>query len=129
MLAEFSHKADIHAVVVRNGIVLHPPDELNLGRTTRIANRRQRRILRALHQHCIVPDCGVRFDLCDIHHVIWWRHGGLTELANLVPICARHHQQIHQHGWQLTLNADRSIELRLPDGQILTTGPPRQHAA
>jgi len=129
VLAEFSNNADIHPVIVRNGIVLHPPDELNLGRTTRIANRRQRRILRALHQHCIVPDCAVRFDLCDIHHVIWWRHGGLTELANLVPICARHHQQIHQHGWQLTLHADRSIELRLPDGQILTTGPPRQHAA
>ena len=43
VLATLAGDADVHAVVVRNGVVLHAPGELNLGRTTRLANRAQRR--------------------------------------------------------------------------------------
>ena len=45
ILAELAQDADVHAVVVRNGVILHAPGELNLGRTTRLANRAQRRAL------------------------------------------------------------------------------------
>jgi hypothetical protein len=47
VLATLAGNADIHAVVVRNGIVLYAPDELNLRRTTRLANRAQRRAFAA----------------------------------------------------------------------------------
>jgi predicted restriction endonuclease len=71
----------------------------------------------------------VRYDYCKAHHVVWWRHGGLTDLSNLAPLCERHHHEVHDGGWVLQLAADRSLTVRLPDGQILTTGPPRRRAA
>ena len=49
VLAELAGDADVTAVVVRNGVVLHAPGELNLGRMTRLANRAQRRALRGLY--------------------------------------------------------------------------------
>ena len=88
VLAGMVDDGDQHAVVVRNGVVLHAPGELELGRTTRLASRAQRRALRALYSTCAIPGCPVRFDRCKLHHVVWWRHGGRTDLENLLPVCA-----------------------------------------
>jgi hypothetical protein len=121
--------ADTHTVVLCNGAVVHAPGRLDLGRSTRVANRAQRRALRAHYPTCAVPGCGVRFDHCKIHHVHWWRHGGLTDLANLLPVCVRHHHNIHDDGWNLTLTAHRQLAIDLPDGTRLTTGPPNRRAA
>ncbi len=130
VLAELARTADIHAVVVRNGVVLHAPGELDLGRTTRLANRAQRRALRGLYRCCAIPGCDVRSDRCALHHVVWWRHGGRTDLANLIPVCSRHHTQIHHDGWVVELGPNRELTLRLPDGTVRATGPPgRRHAA
>jgi hypothetical protein len=128
LLAKLFGTARVHPVVVGNGVVLHAPGKLHLGRTTRIANRAQRRALRALYGTCSVPGCAVRFGDCKIHHVHWWRHGGLTDLDNLLPVCVRHHHNIHDAGWQVALAADRSLTVSLPDGQVMTTGPPRRSA-
>ena len=73
VLAELADDGDISAVVVRNGVVLHAPGELNLGRTTRLANRAQRRALRGLYRCCAIPGCNVGYDRCELHHVLWWR--------------------------------------------------------
>jgi len=40
---------------------------------------------------------------CDAHHVQWWRHGGATDLQNLVLTCSAHHSGIHAGTWQLTI--------------------------
>jgi hypothetical protein len=85
VLAPLAGDADVHAVVVRNGVVLHAPGELNLGRTTRLANRAQRRALRGLYRCCAIPGCAVAYDRCKLHHIIWWRHGGRTDIDNLLP--------------------------------------------
>lgn len=77
-------------VIVRDGVVLHAPGTLDLGRSTRLANRAQRRALRAAHATCGVPGCEVGFDRCKVHHIIWWRHGGPTDLWNLT------HRQSHR---------------------------------
>ncbi len=121
--------ADVHTVVVRNGVVLHAPGELNLGRTTRLANRAQRRALRATYATCAIPGCATRFDHCKIHHVKWWRNGGLTDLDNLLPICVRHHTLVHTGGWNLHLAPDRTLTVSLPDRTTMTTGPPKRSAA
>ena len=71
----------------------------------------------------------VRFDHCKIHHVVWWRHGGRTDLDNLLPVCFRHHRAIHHEGWTVELAADRTLVLTLPDGRVMSTGPPRRAAA
>ncbi len=129
VLAELFAAGEQHVVVVRNGVVLYAPGELNLGRTTRLASSAQRRALRAMYATCAVPGCGTRFERCKIHHVVWWRHGGNTDLANLLPVCVHHHTMIHDHGWTITLGPGRELTLRLPDGTLHNTGPPRRRAA
>ena len=130
VLAALAGDADIHAVVVRNGVVLHAPGELNLGRTTRLANRAQRRALRGLYPSCSIPGCTVAYDRCKLHHIIWWRNGGRTDLDNLLPVCSVHHAKIHHGDWIIELGPHRELILRLPDGTVHTTGPPgRQPAA
>ncbi len=119
----------IHEIVVRNGVIISAPGRLDLGRTTRLANRAQRRALRALHHSCAIPGCDVRFDHCTIHHITWWRHGGRTDLANLLPICSRHHHLVHDRGWQLSLGPNRELTVTTPSGRVMTTGPPRRWAA
>jgi len=129
VLVELAGEADVCAVVVRNGVVLHAPGVLDLGRTTRLANRAQRRALRGLYRGCAIPGCSVAFDRCELHHVIWWRHGGRTDLDNLVPICTKHHAKIHHDGWIIELGHNRELTLRLPDGSVRATGPPGRRAA
>ena len=84
ILAELAGDGDTSAVVVRNGIVLYAPGELDLGRSTRLANRAQRRALRGLYATCAIPGCTVAYDRCELHHVIWWRHGGRTDVPDEV---------------------------------------------
>jgi hypothetical protein len=129
VLAALAGDADTHAVVVRNGIVLYAPGELNLGRTTRLANRAQRRALRGLYKHCAIPGCTVAYDRCKLHHIIWWRHEGRTDLDNLLPVCSVHHANIHHDDWHIQLGPNRELTLRLPDGSIHTTGPPNRRTA
>lgn len=126
VLDEVLQRASIHVVVVRNGVVIDAPGELDLGRTTRLANRAQRRALRALYTTCAVPGCAVRYDHCRIHHVIEWEHGGRTDLVNLLPVCAHHHSRIHKDDWRLSLSADRTLTITWRDGNVLSTGPPRR---
>jgi hypothetical protein len=122
-------RAAVYSVKVRNGVVVEAPGELNLGRTTRLANRAQRRALRALYATCAIPGCSTRYSRTKLHHVVWWRHGGVTDLCNLLPVCERHHQKIHIDGWTVDLGDNRELTVALPDGQIMTTGPPSRNAA
>jgi hypothetical protein len=129
VLADLAGEGDVHTVVIRNGVVLHAPGQLDLGRTTRLANRAQRRALRAMYSTCAIPGCRVGFDRCKIHHIVWWRNGGSTDLDNLLPVCAHHHSRIHDHDWNITLGPDRELTIRFPDGTIRNTGPPNRFAA
>jgi hypothetical protein len=129
VLADLAHTAKVCTVVVRNGVIIDAPGELNLGRTTRVANRAQRRALGALYATCAIPGCDVRYSRTKLHHVIWWHHDGRTDLCNLLPLCERHHHDVHNNGWMLTLTPDRTLTIQLPDGQIMTTGPPKRDAA
>ena len=122
-------RASVYSITVRNGVVIDAPGELNLGRTTRLANRAQRRALRGLYATCAIPGCCVRYSRTKLHHVIWWRHGGRTDLENLLPVCEKHHQSIHNDGWLVALGPNRELSITLPDGQIMTTGPPKRGAA
>ena len=86
------------AVIDDDGVLLQ------LGRTTRLANRAQRRALRAMYPTCAMPGCTTPFDWCQIHHIDWWEHGGSTDISNLLPICVRHHHLVHDGGWTLRLD-------------------------
>jgi predicted restriction endonuclease len=60
--------------------------------------------------------------------VIWWRHGGLTDLDNLLPLCSRHHHKVHDDGWHLALGPERQLTVTFPDGSVKNTGPPSRRA-
>jgi hypothetical protein len=96
---------------------------LDVGREVRLPNRAQRRALRAKHRRCAYPDCTVPFDACRIHHVVWWCRGGSTDLANLLPLCERHHHLVHEGGWGLSMTADRVVTWARPDGEVFHRGP------
>ena len=100
------------ATLDANGVVR------DLGRTQRTVNRAQRRELRAMHRTCVGRGCEVPFDQCQIHHVVFWRNDGNTNIDNLVPVCSRHHHLAHEGGWTLTMTPDRVITWTRPDGTI-----------
>jgi hypothetical protein len=121
--------SNLRPIIIREGAVIDAEGQLNLGRTTRLANNAQRRALRALYATCAIHGCNVSAHHCKPHHIHWWRHGGPTDLANLIPLCSKHHHLAHEGGWLLTLGPDRSLTITLPDGQIMQTGPPNRNAA
>ena len=111
---------------------------LDHGRSRRLATREQRRALRAMYRTCGHPGCEVRFEACRIHHVTWWEHRGRTDVANMLPLCDQHHHLVHEGQWALSLETDRTIALRRPDGTVFFSGttttpqqrpPPRVPAA
>jgi hypothetical protein len=96
---------------------------LDVGRDQRLATRAQRRALRAMYRTCAYPGCQVGFDACRIHHVHWWERHGPTALQTLLPLCSVHHHLVHEGGWTLTLQPDRTITLHRPDGTLFFKGP------
>jgi hypothetical protein len=92
-------------IIDTNGVVL------NAGRDIRLANRTQRRALRAMYPTCAFHGCDIAFDQCEIHHLLPYELGGPTDLSNLLPLCSRHHHVIHQPGWQLHLDTNRTLTI------------------
>lgn len=96
---------------------------VDVGQARRLANRAQRRALRAMYRSCAFHGCEVAFNRCEIHHIHEWEHGGPTDLANLLPLCSRHHHVVHEGGWSLHLEPDRTLTIRQPDGELFATVP------
>jgi hypothetical protein len=65
---------------------------LDLGRTARLYNRKQRLAMN-LQQHglCAVEGCHRPASWADAHHLNPWHHGGRTNLTDGVLICRAHH--------------------------------------
>jgi len=126
VLEDLLPEAVVTPIVVQGGLVVHAPGQLDLGRTTRLANAAQRRVLRALYPRCPVPDCDVPFRYCKIHHVVWWRHGGRTDLDNLLPVCVGHHTELHRDEWDVKLQPDRTLTIVMPTGDVMMCGPPKR---
>jgi hypothetical protein len=97
---------------------------LDVGRAARLATEPQRQALRAMHRTCIHPDCQIAVDECRIHHIVPWEDGGATDLSNLAPLCEsrKHHHDVHEGGWRLTMTPDRIATWRRPDGTTYWTG-------
>jgi hypothetical protein len=69
-----------------------------------------------MYRTCGHPHCTVAFERSEIHHVHPWENYGPTDLANLLPLCGFHHHLVHEGGWTLRLDADRTVTLIRPDG-------------
>ena len=95
---------------------------LDVGRRTRTIPPALRRALAARDRQCRFPGCGNR--RCDSHHVEHWADGGRTALDNLVLLCRRHHQAVHEEGFRVTLDAAGDVHFLRPDGRPLAEAPP-----
>jgi hypothetical protein len=104
--------ADIIPLVLSGGSV-----PLDVGRAKRLATVHQRRALEAVHQTCAVEGCATPFAHCTIHHLQPWEAGGATDLANLVPLCTRHHHAAHEGRWTLALDPVTRRLRAAPPGQ------------
>lgn len=100
---------------------------LDVGRAARTATPDQRRALAAVYPTCAVSDCSVRYAHCEVHHTDEWNDHGFTDLAKLAPLCTGsngHHHLVHDHGWKMTLDPDRTMRLYRPDGTLDSTHRP-----
>lgn len=87
---------------------------LNVGRNERIVPDRLRRVVTLRDGgRCNVPGCGQTHWL-EIHHVIHWDDGGVTDSWNLVCLCPHHHRMHHRGELGISGNADA------PDGLTYT---------
>jgi hypothetical protein len=96
---------------------------LGLGRTSREPSAWMVRQIRYRDRECRFPGCGSR-RFTEAHHVTWWRHGGRTDLDNLVLICSFHHRLVHELGWSMRRDpAGSHLRWLLPDGTRYRAGP------
>jgi hypothetical protein len=121
-LEELFKRADAHPVIVANGVVLYTPGEMNLGRTTRLASRAQRRALRALYATCAVHGCAVKFDHCQPHHV----HESSSVVSPSSPPCSRRWVATHPPSRS---DVDRDLSGWRRSRDRTAAGPPRRIAA
>ena len=100
-----------------------PDAKVNVSRATRSPSQAQRAALRALYPSC--PISGAGWESIEIHHVIFYEISQRTVLSELVPLSRRWHHLIHDGGWILTMDADRTLHLSHPDGTpFRTIAPP-----
>ncbi|AXB47520.1 HNH endonuclease signature motif containing protein [Amycolatopsis albispora] len=82
-------------------------EELVLGRTSRTANKAQRRALAARDGGCTFPGCTRPPKWTEPHHVVYWTHSGRTDLDNLVLLCSHHHRVVHHTEWHIQMIGGR----------------------
>jgi len=80
---------------------------LALARGRRGASHAQWQALVARDRGCI--RCGRTPRFCEAHHVHHWRHGGTTDITNLVLLCSRCHHDLHFGSF--TVRMDQGIPI------------------
>ena len=74
---------------------------LDVGRTQRLATKRQRRAIH-IRQQGRCANRGCHHPIGEIHHVIDWLYGGKTNLSNLAGLCRKCHALITMGRLQMT---------------------------
>jgi len=96
---------------------------LSVGRRSRTATPAQRLALELRDGgHCRFPGCSSRH--VEVHHIIPWEIGGLTDLVNLVLLCRFHHRRVHHGGYNVTLDPQSGgVDVTRADGTIVANEP------
>jgi hypothetical protein len=66
---------------------------------------------------CAFPGCDRPPRWCDIHHIVFWAHGGSTDRDNGVALCGYHHRLIHRETWRVRIGCDGRPEF-IPPRQV-----------
>ena len=81
------------------------------------------RLVRAREPHCRMPGCRRAAEWCDLDHMIPWPRGS-TSMANLGPLCRRHHVLKTHAGWSLEPIGRPVDPIRHRQGTPPENGPP-----
>ena len=82
--------------------------------------RSQRKVPPWLRKQLIARDggcigCGAHHQICEVHHLKHWKHGGETTLDNTCLLCWRcHHVRVHQNGEEITRHPGGTLTLAPP---------------
>jgi len=88
------------------------------GRTSRTVSPALRRAVEARdHGMCVFPGCEMTVFL-ECHHVVHYADGGPTALSNLLLLCWKHHELVHEHHWSLAGEAGPHVTWLRPDGSV-----------
>ncbi|MEO9103539.1 MAG: DUF222 domain-containing protein [Terrimesophilobacter sp.] len=75
---------------------------LDLGRTSRLFDRRQREALAVRDGGCLWPECDRPPGFTEAHHTKHWsRDHGRTNIDDGVLLCRFHHLQLHNNRWEI----------------------------
>jgi len=111
-------------------VVLGPDSAVvDVGRARRLPSGATRRALQVRDRGCAWPGCDRPASWTAAHHLHHWAHGGLTDLANLVLLCHRHHWLIHEGGWQLVREQDGALATIPPIPEYLQSARAPDHSA
>jgi hypothetical protein len=85
---------------------------LDLGRSSRLFSRAQRKALRIRDRRCRARGCDVPATWCEAHHLKPWAMGGATDLDDGVLLCSFHHHRAHDPTYELGRCPDGDLEFR-----------------
>jgi hypothetical protein len=95
---------------------------LDLGRRRRRPNPALRRAARERDTcRCRFPGCESR--RIDLHHIVYWSHGGRTSLENLISLCRAHHMLVHDRGYLIAAGPGGTFTFFRPDGTGIPPSP------
>ncbi len=90
---------------------------LSVGRATRTIPAPIRTALGLRDKGCRFPGCDRPLEWTDGHHIRHWADGGETSLQNLVLLCRRHHNMVHERGWGLQMDPEGAVTVAEPRGR------------
>ncbi len=112
-------------------VILDPASGLPLevGRAHRIVPPWIRKALHARDRGCRWPGCTAPAAWTEVHHLVAWYYGGLTNVDNCVLACRWHHGLLHDDlpddkRWQIHLDPTTGeVTVSRPGGQRYELGP------
>ncbi len=99
---------------------------IGIGRITRVPPAWLLRQVRYRDGGCRFPGCGTNA-FTQVHHIVFWREGGATDLDNLATLCSWHHKLVHEYGWWIKGSAQTDLRWYRPDGTPYVAGPAPTH--
>jgi hypothetical protein len=108
------------SAIIRH-VVKGASEPLDIGRRTSVWTAAQRRAISVRDNgRCRWPHCWRR--TCDIHHVIWYKRGGVTAVCNGCLLCPHHHTFVHEHRFTISGEPNATLSFHRPDGTIVQGG-------
>jgi hypothetical protein len=102
---------------------------LEVGRAHRIVPPWIRKALHARDRGCRWPGCTAPSAWTEVHHLVAWYHGGLSNVDNCLMLCRAHHGLVHDElpddkRWQISLDPTTGeVTVFRPGGARYELGP------